>query len=100
MKLADIFEVTKPFSNVTHTDPSGLSGGTPVKLNTEYPEPEELRYERLGKRNPDRSKKIRQRYKFVKNQRSPSGNGAEVKGDNTDLTGSGPHSAVNGPYNY
>lgn len=89
MKLADIFEVNFPggkAEEITAHDPSGNAGPMPV-------DPDDVE-------QMNRSKKLRRRVKLMKNMRKPLGSDKTMKGDNEDLTGSGAHSVVNGPFNY
>jgi len=48
----------------------------------------------------DRSKRLKKKFQTAKGMRAPPKETTKAVGDNTDLTGSGAHSAVNGPYNY
>lgn len=63
-----------------------------------FPESQAIPDDALNKKREDdkkKAKKIRRKWKFVKNMRSPSEDGATVVSDNEPVAGK---NAVNGPY--
>jgi hypothetical protein len=100
MKLKEILEAN--MYTVDHSDPSGI--GVPTSVDPDAAEemldPKATRYSKVGdEHRADRSKRLRKRLKIAKNMKTPK-QGGKVVSDNTDQTGSGANSAVNGPYNY
>lgn len=92
MKLAEIFEAN--VYSVTVNDPSGAAG--PMMVDPDkFPREKQMR-----KMERDRARTLRRKFRFKKKMRTPYGDNVRMKNDNEDLTGSGAHSAVNGPINY
>lgn len=101
MKLKEIIEAN--MYSVDHYDPSGNGGSTSVDPDDvdKMLDPKGTRYSKSEERDKaDRSKKLRVKYKVAKGMRAEPKRTGKVVGDSTDLTGSGPNSVVNGPYNY
>lgn len=101
MKLKDILEAN--MYPVDHYEPSGAGSAVSVDPDKvdKMLDPEGTRYSRMKERDQaDRSKRIRKHWKVAKGTRSEPKQTGKVVSDSTDMTGSGPNSAVNGPFNY
>ena len=90
MKLKDILEVN--FQSIDQYEPSGVS--TPTTLDPD--KVDDLK----RKRNVSRNERSRRKWRILKRMRSPESSRVSTVSDNTDLTGSGAHSVVNGPFKY